>query len=71
MGQVKSGKEDKELLTSRTNAVAQAGAGFKCLFKERTSFNTEVRWRYVSDPTTSEDVGINSIFFLFGVPYFY
>ncbi|MEE9585098.1 MAG: acyloxyacyl hydrolase [Candidatus Brocadiales bacterium] len=61
----------KKLLTSRLNAVGQIGVGLRYFIKERTSINAETRFRHVSNPTTSEDAGINSIFLLFGLSYFY
>ncbi|MFQ5861714.1 MAG: outer membrane protein [Candidatus Brocadiales bacterium] len=70
-GSLSDKDEAKKLLKSRLNAIAQIGLGVKYFFKERTSFNIEYRWRHISDPSTTDDLGIDSQFFLFGLSYFY
>lgn len=63
--------EAKKLLKSHLNAIAQMGFGVKYFFKEKTALNLEYRWRHISDPSTHDDLGIDSNFILFGVSYFY
>ncbi|MFQ5957295.1 MAG: outer membrane protein [Candidatus Brocadiales bacterium] len=70
-GNLSDEDEAKKLLKSRLNAIAQLGLGVKYFFKDRTSFNVEYRWRHISDPSTHDDLGIDSQFFLFGLSYFY
>lgn len=63
--------EAKKLLANHLNAIAQMGFGVKYFFKEKTALDFEYRWRHISDPSTQDDLGIDSNFVLFGVSYFY
>ena len=69
------GTSGKNLLETRINAVAQIGIGVKYFIKKRTALNVETRFRHVSNPTKddkeTDDAGLNSIFLLVGLSYFY
>lgn len=69
------GTSGKNLLETRINAVAQIGLGVKYFIKKRTALNVETRFRHVSNPTKNDketdDAGLNSIFLLVGLSYFY
>lgn len=65
------GEDGDPLLKTRLNAVAQMGLGVKYFIRKRTSLNLEARLRHVSNPTESDEAGLNSLFFLVGLSYFY
>lgn len=70
-GTISEQERVKKLLKTNLNAIAQMGFGVKYFFKERTSFNSEFRWRHISNPATHDDLGIDSMFFLVGMSVFH